>query len=470
MRPRCCPVHEEWRDIGGRPLPPLGLQVGYLSFLFAEMDIGISDINRSAFDFSQVDTRLTSGAAGNKIRFTLLGIKSMACVELDSLRQSFGEPFILGLEESISAEILGVPEASTSSLCQSNNIPKPPPLPAASQVRAKISRKLTGYIHVPKETQHGWDQNFKEGYEADVHVLTDEKDISTSSPVLRSLLSQAKVKGGFRCIRIPGVPSEAVTAFVRFLYSSCYELNVMRNYILHLLVLSHTFSVPSLKRVCINQLEKALLTIENVIDVLQLARECDAPRLSLFCTRLVVQEFRSVSASEGWKVMKQANPALEQELLECLVEADSRREEKMKRNEEKEVYLQLYEAMEALLHICRDGCRTIGPRDKILKSNQVTCNFPACKGLESMVRHFAGCKTRVPGGCSHCKRMWQLFELHSRMCAEPDFCKVPLCRHFKGKIRQQSKKEDLKWRLLVSKVKAAKGTIDSIPARVCRVT
>lgn len=97
----------------------------------------------------------------------------------------------------------------------------------------------------------------------------------------------------------------------------------MRNYILHLLFLSHTFSVPSLKKVCINQLEEALLTIENVIDVLQLARECDAPRLSLFCTRLVVKEFKKVSASEGWKVMKQANPALEQELLECLVEADT---------------------------------------------------------------------------------------------------------------------------------------------------
>lgn len=96
--------------------------------------------------------------------------------------------------------------------------------------------------------------------------------------------------------------------------------------------------------------------------------------------------------------------------------------------EERKVYLQLHEAMEALLHICRDGCRTIGPRDKKLKGSQVACNFLACKGLEALVRHFSNCKARVPGGCVHCKRMWQLLELHSRMCNESDICKVPLCR------------------------------------------
>lgn len=93
------------------------------------------------------------------------------------------------------------------------------------------------------------------------------------------------------------------------------------------------------------------------------------------------------------------------------------------------MYLQLYEAMEALIHICKDGCRTIGPRDKVLKGNQVSCSYPACKGIETLVRHFSVCKIRVPGGCVHCKRMWQLLELHSRMCSDPDSCKVPLCRY-----------------------------------------
>lgn len=105
-----------------------------------------------------------------------------------------------------------------------------------------------------------------------------------------------------------------------------------------------------------------------------------------------------------------------------------RKQDRLKKIEEKKVYLQLHEAMEALVHICRDGCRTIGPRDKVLKASQAACSFPACKGLETLVRHFSSCKIRVPGGCVHCKRMWQLLELHSRICDEPDYCKVPLCR------------------------------------------
>lgn len=92
------------------------------------------------------------------------------------------------------------------------------------------------------------------------------------------------------------------------------------------------------------------------------------------------------------------------------------------------MYLQLYEAMEALIHICRDGCRTIGPHDKDFKKSQDPCAYATCKGLELLVRHFAGCKFRIPGGCIHCKRMWQLLELHSRICADSSVCKVPLCR------------------------------------------
>lgn len=105
-----------------------------------------------------------------------------------------------------------------------------------------------------------------------------------------------------------------------------------------------------------------------------------------------------------------------------------RKQERLKKQEEKKVYVQLYEAMEALLHIWKEGCRTIGPCDKVLKGGQSPCNFPACKGIETLLRHFYSCKTRVPGRCVHCKRMWQLLELHSRMCNDPDYCKVPLCR------------------------------------------
>eukprot|EP00262_Sarcandra_glabra_P018286 TRINITY_DN649_c0_g1_i2.p1 TRINITY_DN649_c0_g1~~TRINITY_DN649_c0_g1_i2.p1 ORF type:complete len:409 (+),score=50.40 TRINITY_DN649_c0_g1_i2:289-1515(+) len=383
---------------------------------------------------------------------------------VSSAPQSFEDSFNLPLEESTPAYLLAVPEVPTSSLCHNSNIPKPPPLPGLARARATFSRRPSGYTYVPKETKDQWDKLFEERYRADVHVLTDNKTIipahssvlGIASPVLNNILNQTKVKGPLRCIEIHGVPCEAVRVFIRFLYSSCYEKDAMNKFVLHLLVLSHTFSIPSLKRVCSDIIEQALLITENVIDVLQLARQCDAPRLSLVCVRLVVKNFKTVSASEGWKVMMQANPELEQELLESVVEADSRKQDKLRKIEERKIYLQLFDAMEALLHICRDGCRTIGPRDKVLKGTQVSCGFPACKGLESLVRHFSSCKTRVPGGCVQCKRMWQLLELHSRMCSKPDSCKVPLCRHFKEKMQLQNKKDETKWKLLVSKVMAAK--------------
>lgn len=106
-------------------------------------------------------------------------------------------------------------------------------------------------------------------------------------------------------------------------FTCSYDQEEMKKFVLHLLVLSHIFSVPSLKKVCINFIEQAFLTTENVIDVLQLARQCDSPRLSLFCVRLVVKNFKTVSRTEGWKVMKKADLMLEQELLESVVEADS---------------------------------------------------------------------------------------------------------------------------------------------------
>ncbi|KAL0322763.1 UNVERIFIED_CONTAM: BTB/POZ and TAZ domain-containing protein 3 [Sesamum angustifolium] len=294
------------------------------------------------------------------------------------------------------------------------------------------------------------DKLFKEGYGANVHIIMEDGLIiaahhcilSVASPVLGNLLQQSKVKNGVRYIRIPGVPFDALRAFIRFLYSSCYEEEEMKKFVLHLLVLSHSYVVPSLK--------DSASTFLNTLGVVMLH---DLPSL---CQRMVVRDFKCISRTEAWKVMKRANPSLEQELLELVVEADSRKQDRQKRVEEKKVYLQLHEAMEALLHICRDGCRTIGPRDKVLKGSQVPCGFQACKGLETLIRHFSGCKTRVPGGCMHCKRMWQLLELHSRMCNEPEYCKVPLCRHFKVKMQQQSKKDEAKWKLLVSKVIAAK--------------
>uniref|UniRef100_A0A0D3FX60 Uncharacterized protein n=1 Tax=Oryza barthii TaxID=65489 RepID=A0A0D3FX60_9ORYZ len=80
------------------------------------------------------------------------------------------------------------------------------------------------------------------------------------------------------------------------------------------------------------------------------------------------------------------------------------------------------------------------------------------------MRHYATCGARKAapgGGCTRCKRMVQLFRLHASVCdrAAPHDdgdrpCRVPLCSHFKGKMRAE--KADKTWRLLVKKVTRAR--------------
>ncbi|KAJ8638313.1 hypothetical protein MRB53_012580 [Persea americana] len=338
----------------------------------------------------------------------------------------------------------------------------PPPLVNRTSNHRPSMEGSRGYSCVATDTRDLWDRLFDQGYQADVLINTINGGVihahsiilGMASPVLKNMLNQSK--GRKRSIAIRGVPHQAVQAFIRFIYSSKYEQEEMNRFVLHLMVLSHVFMIPSLKLECMRKLEKGMLTTDNVVDIFQLAKLCDAPRLSLICQHLIINNFKVVSASEGWKIMRQSNPNLEKELIESLVEANSRKEERTKKLEERMVYQRLYEAMEAIVHICRDGCRTIGPHDKVLQGNGAPCNFPACKGLESLIRHFAGCKNRVSGGCTHCRRMWQILELHSRICAESNLCKVPLCSHFKEKMQQQYKKDEEKWKLLANKVAAAK--------------
>ncbi|KAL6616524.1 hypothetical protein ACP70R_038794 [Stipagrostis hirtigluma subsp. patula] len=400
----------------------------------------------------------------------------MECLELDSSNffldsDAIDSSLVIHLESNSLTDTKAVPDHSRYSQSHRSNVPDPPPLPGTSYAAQRSSRRVKACSSAREEVLDSWDKLFQEGYQADLRVLTDDGSeilshscvLGVKSPVIRVMLEDAELKHGFRCIRISGAPSEALPVFIRFLYSS---REAMKKHVLHLLVLSHILSVPSLKKVCIDQLERHFLAADNVVDMLQLARLCDAPRLSVMCTRMIIGDFKTISLSDGWKVMRQVNPDLEQELLESLVEADTKRQERAKRMEENKVYLQLYEVMEALVHICRDGCRTIGPRDQALKgSRAAACRFPACKGIELLVRHFSGCRARVPGGCANCKRMWQLLELHSRMCFTPDTCKVPLCSHFKEKMQYLGRKEEAKWNLLARKVLQSRGTMSFISER-----
>ncbi|PIN06121.1 CREB binding protein/P300 [Handroanthus impetiginosus] len=347
-------------------------------------------------------------------------------------------------------------------------LPIPPPLPCHLKTRFHqaglvITRpKIRGYGVV----NSSWDRLFDEAYRADVSILTDGGGVvyahanilGVASPVFKAMLKKLKGRGHNhrRTISIRGVPPEAVRVFVRFLYSSCYEEENIKEFVLPLLVLSHAYVVPQLKRLCECWIEQRFITAENVIDIFQLALLCDAPRLSLICHRFILSNIKAVFASDGWRDMKESHPILEKEILDSMVDEDSRQKERTRKKNERKIYIQLYEAMEALVHRCKDGCRTIGPRDKILIDDQDPCQYAACKGLEALIRHFARCKMRGPGGCIHCKRMWQILELHSRLCANSEDCKVPLCRNFRQKRRKQSKKEEIRWRILVKKIVRSK--------------
>ncbi|CAN0863736.1 BTB/POZ and TAZ domain-containing protein 4 [Linum grandiflorum] len=209
--------------------------------------------------------------------------------------------------------------------------PDPPPIPSYRR-RTTTLAKVSNVVSVSRATRDLWERLFNEAYRSDVEIHASNGDpifahasvLGMASPVLRGMLKQAKSRGdGRRSISVNGVPHDAVRVFVRFLYSSCYEKEEMEEFVLHLLVLSHVFVVPELKRICIQRVEQGYLTTENVVDILQLALLCDAPRLSLICHRMIIKEFKEISCTEGWLAMKQSHPVLEKELLESILEADN---------------------------------------------------------------------------------------------------------------------------------------------------
>ncbi|XP_052180623.1 BTB/POZ and TAZ domain-containing protein 1 isoform X2 [Diospyros lotus] len=240
----------------------------------------------------------------------------------------------------------------------------------------------------------------------------------------------------------------------------------MDKYGIHLLALSHVFLVPQLKQRCTKALG-GRLTIDNVVDVLQLARLCDASDLYLKCMKLVSNNFKSVEMTEGWKFVQDNDPWLELEILQFIDETELRKKRTRRHREEQSLYLLLNEAMECLEHICREGCTNVRPYDMEPTKNRGPCSrFATCQGLQLLIRHFAMCKRRVNGGCSRCKRMWQLLRLHSSICDQPDICRVPLCRQFKLKEQQEKRGDDARWRLLVRKVVSAKAISSlSLPKR-----
>ncbi|KAM0946611.1 putative chromatin remodeling & transcription regulator BTB-POZ family [Dioscorea sansibarensis] len=294
-------------------------------------------------------------------------------------------------------------------------------------------------------------------------IPVDSSILASMSPVLQSMLERPLKPGrsSAKVIPILGVPRDAVLAFVRFLYSSRFSENEeeVDKYGMHLLVLSHVYQVGRLKRACEVGLA-ARLTAETVVDVLQLARQCDASWLYLRGMKFLAKDFSSVEQTEAWHFLQANDPWLELEILQFLQESDSRVKRRRRKREQEQVYIQLSEAMECLQHICTEGCTDVGPCDgePPSKSKGPCSKFNTCQGLQHLIKHFAVCdRKRTPSGCPRCKRMWQLFRLHSFTCDQPEPCKVPLCKQFKDRTQEVKVKGDEgKWEMLVRKVIAAR--------------
>ncbi|KAG9138016.1 hypothetical protein Leryth_001278 [Lithospermum erythrorhizon] len=317
----------------------------------------------------------------------------------------------------------------------------------------------------------------KEVFPSDVDVITSGRlripvhstILAAASPVLESIIDRPRKQQ----ITIPilGVPCHAVSVFINFLYSSRCDEEQMDKYGIHLLALSHVYLVTQLKQRCTKGLAKRL-TVENVVDVLQLARLFDAPDLNIKCMKMLCKNFKAVEETEGWKFLQDNDPWLQLEILHFMDEAASRKKRAKRHMREQNIYLQLSEAMECLEHICTEGCTSVGPYDMEPGVKKGPCNkFSTCQGLQLSIKHFAACKTRkANGGCSRCKRMWQLLRLHASICehqTDNDKCKVPLCRQFKLKMQQERLGEDeTRWKLLVRKVITAKAISSlSLPKR-----
>ncbi|GAA0138617.1 hypothetical protein LIER_00328 [Lithospermum erythrorhizon] len=315
---------------------------------------------------------------------------------------------------------------------------------------------------------------------SDVHVITSGRlripahstILAAASPVLESIIDRPmKHHSSEKTISILGVPCDAVSVFIHFLYSSRCDEEQMDKYGIHLLALSHVYKVTHLKQRCTKGLAERL-TVENVVDLLQLARLCNAPDLNIKCMKLLTKNFKSVEGTEGWKFLQDNDPWLELEILQFMDEAASRKKRTRRHRREQNIYLQLSEAMECLEHICTEGCTSVGPYDMEPGAKKGPCNkFSTCQGLQLSIKHFATCKNRkANGGCSRCKRMWQLLRLHASICehqTENDKCKVPLCRQFKSKMQQERLgEEETRWKLLVRRVISAKAISSlSLPKR-----
>jgi hypothetical protein len=157
---------------------------------------------------------------------------------------------------------------------------------------------------------------------------------AAASPVMEQMILGARRgwDAGCAVVCVLGAPSDAVAAFLRFLYcrpgprgmtaagEEEWAEGAVGEHGAALLALAHAYRVPWLKRRA-EAAVAARLTAERAVDALKLAALCDAPRLRLACARLAGKDLGAVERSEGWRFAARHDAALQGELLQLLHDA-----------------------------------------------------------------------------------------------------------------------------------------------------
>ncbi|KAJ0409295.1 hypothetical protein ATCC90586_007573 [Pythium insidiosum] len=71
-----------------------------------------------------------------------------------------------------------------------------------------------------------------------------------------------------------------------------------------------------------------------------------------------------------------------------------------------------------------------------------SCGSGNCEKMKELMRHGAQCKQRALGGCTVCRRVWALLQLHARQCRQYE-CKVPRCHDLREHVRKLQLQQQL---------------------------
>lgn len=94
-----------------------------------------------------------------------------------SSMESFDGSLYIHIEEVNAADNVDSVNNVKPATHSSYNIPKPPPMPAKICRTTNKPRQLPDSCCVPKETKDAWDKLFKEGYGADVNIITGNESV-----------------------------------------------------------------------------------------------------------------------------------------------------------------------------------------------------------------------------------------------------------------------------------------------------